>query len=63
MKLRVTFVIDVDPKAWAMNNGKVVDANGNFKIADVRDDIRSYVNTAIQSAPQFEDTGATVTLV
>lgn len=62
MKIRVALTIDLDPHAWAQNNGQIVDAAGRFTLAEVRDDVRSYVLTCLQGAPMLEDADAEVTL-
>lgn len=54
MKIAVTVVIEVDAEAWADEYG--------IDKADVRDDIKQYVLTGVQTAPGVAATDATVTL-
>lgn len=60
MKIRVPLVIEVDPQKWADSNGQIVDAEGRFTAAAVRDDVRLYVLSAIQSAALIDETDAEV---
>ncbi len=62
MKIRVALTIELDPHAWAENNGQIVDAAGRFTLAEVRGDVRSYVLTTLQTAPMLEDADADITI-
>ncbi|MEV1013881.1 hypothetical protein AB0I89_24310 [Micromonospora sp. NPDC049801] len=62
MKVRVPLVIEVDPQEWANINGQIVDADGKFTIADLREDIRTYVLNAIQNAALIDEVEASVSL-
>ena len=52
MKISITLTIDVDPNKWAENYG--------IDKADVRDDIKTYVHTAVQQSPGMQDAEAEV---
>lgn len=62
MKIRVPLVIEVDPQKWAEINGQIVDEDGNYTTAAVRDDIRTYFLHHVQGAAMVEDTDAVVRL-
>lgn len=60
MKIRIPLVIDVDPQAWADSNGQIVDVEGSFTLAAVREDVKSYVLNHVQGAALVDETQATV---
>ena len=60
MKIRVSYVIDVDPQKWADCNGQIVDGDGRFRAADVREDVRTYILTNLQGLPLLDDADAEV---
>jgi hypothetical protein len=62
MKIRVSLVVEVDPKEWAQSNGRIVDADGNFTASGVREDVRSYLLNHVQMAALIDETSADVTL-
>jgi hypothetical protein len=61
MKVTVKLTIEVDPKTWAESNGYLMDGDGRFKVAEVREDIRSYVLHQIQATSIIDETDAEVT--
>jgi hypothetical protein len=62
MRIRATFIIDIDPAEWEFEYGRCSDASGRYKIADVRKDILSSVLTSVRGAVEIGDEGAEVVL-
>lgn len=62
MKIRIPLVIEVDPQKWADSNGQIVDGDGNFTAAAIREDVRSYFLNLAQNAPMIDETDAEVSL-
>lgn len=62
MKVIVKLAIEVDPQAWAEVNSSLMDADGRFKIAEVREDIRTYIAHAIQQSAVVDEAEADVSL-
>lgn len=60
MRVPIRLTIEVDSQAWADSNGQFVDSGGQLKLADIREDIRTYVINAVQNAPMIGETGAEV---
>ena len=52
MKISITLTIDVDPDEWADNYG--------IEKSEVREDVKTYVRTAVQQAPGMQDVDAEV---
>ncbi len=59
MKIRVPLTIEIDAAEWAKAQG-LDDGNGKFTVADVRDDLRSYVLHMIQQSSEIEECGGEV---
>jgi hypothetical protein len=57
IKIRVTLSIEVDPKEW-----HAVYGNGD-QPAQVRDDVKSYVFTAVSESAGMDESEAQVTLL
>lgn len=54
MKVKVEIVVDVDPAKWVAEFGV---ARG-----EVREDVKTYITTAVQCSPAIEATDAEVTV-
>lgn len=62
MKVTVKLVVDVDPAEWVAREGHLDDGTGRYVLAEVRDDIRTYLLNLVQCSAIAEETGATVSL-
>jgi hypothetical protein len=62
MKIRVPLVIEVDPQMWADANGQIVDGNGKFTAAALREDVRTYFLNLAQRSAMADESGAEASL-
>ncbi len=60
MKLRMVITVDIDPHRWTAEYPRIVDADGKFTIADVRNDIRTHVQTMLHGSLSIADDDVTV---
>jgi hypothetical protein len=60
-RVKIALIIDVDLRTWARSNGAIVDAAGDVRVEDARDDIRSYVLNLVQGG-MIDETDAVVTM-
>ncbi len=58
MRVKIEMHIEVDPATWAETNG--MNHAGRATVAEIREDIRSFVFHTVQQMPMMEDTEAFV---
>ncbi len=62
-RIVVKLAIDLDLDAWVADiGGSIADADGNYKVADARNDVREYVLNMIQQSSVLAEADAEVNL-
>lgn len=59
MRIKVELYVDVDPAKWAWATGNC-DAEGRYRAADVRADVRSHLLYSVQQLSLIDESDATV---